>query len=111
MCSFENGSHPYYCLFISLMCRVCLFKSGAKSKGQVVTGLAGTALGASCHLMWGRQRGMGTLKMFKVETTVLFEIPQGFPDSPSKKHCTYSMASHWVTKYCLGDTSHLKASD
>ena len=32
----------------------CLFKSEAKSKRQVMTGLMGTALGASNHLMWGR---------------------------------------------------------
>lgn len=55
MYSFQKGSHSYYCLFISLIFPVCLFKSGAKSKGQVVTGLAGTGLGASSHLMWGRR--------------------------------------------------------
>lgn len=32
----------------------CLFKSESKSKGQVVTGLMGTDVGASNHLMWGR---------------------------------------------------------
>jgi len=34
-----------------LSVRLCLIKSGAKSKGQVVTGLVGTTLGASSHLM------------------------------------------------------------
>lgn len=37
-----------------LSVRFCLFKAEAKSKGQVVTSLIGTDLGASNHLMWGR---------------------------------------------------------
>ena len=56
-----------------------------------MTGLVGTALGESSHLMW--QGGMGILIAFRVETTVHAEILWGFPDSPSKKHSAYNMAS------------------
>lgn len=70
-----------------------LSKFRAKSKGQVVTGMVGMALGVSSHLMWGRQGGMDILIAFRMETTVHAEIGWGFPDSPSKKHSAYNMAS------------------
>lgn len=90
---FWNESYPYNCFFICLIHRVVSFKSGPKSKGQVVTCLARTTLGASSHLMWGRQGGMDTLTEFRVETTVLSDIPWGILDSLCKKYCTYNLAA------------------
>lgn len=90
--------------------RFCLFKSGAKSKGQVVTGVAGTAPGSIEPLAVGEAGRDGRFDSVQGGDRSPLRNTPGIP-SLSHQEALYLQhdISHWVTKYPLGEIPHTRA--